>query len=225
MEVGPLAPAHTRAAATLLADAFRDYPAWRSIGPRRDRARWWMLHRFYRGALARAHAHGAPLAATQGGRLLGVAITYPADRWPPPAASFWHEAWGVALAGPGAAARGLAASSRIDAVHPAEPHAFLHTLGVDPRVQRCGAGAALLEHLIATSEAHGVAIHLTTSAPDNLPYYRRFGFELDGERRLPRDVPLWAMLRPGRGPVEGVTPPAPRRAQAPRPSSPRSASR
>jgi GNAT superfamily N-acetyltransferase len=196
MEVGPLAPAETRAAGTLLADAFRDYPAWRSIGPRRDRARWRMVDRFYRGALARALAHGAPLAASEDGRLLGVAIVYPADRWPPPAASFWHEAWGVALAGPGAAARGLAATTRIDAVHPRGPHAFLHTLGVHPGAQRRGAGAALLERLIADSEAAGVAIHLTTSTPENLPYYRRFGFELDGEGRLPRDVPLWAMLRP-----------------------------
>jgi GNAT superfamily N-acetyltransferase len=137
-----------------------------------------------------------PLAASEDGGLLGVAIVYPADRWPPPAASLWHEAWGVALAGPGAAARGLTATARIDAVHPPEPHAFLHTLGVEPRAQRRGTGAALLERLIAEAEAAGVAIHLTTSTPENLPYYRRFGFEPDGERGLPRDVPLWAMLRP-----------------------------
>jgi GNAT superfamily N-acetyltransferase len=195
MEVGPLPPTQSRAAADLLADAFVDYPAWRSIGPRREPARRRMLNRFYCGALARAHAHGAPLAAAHDGRLLGVAITYPADRWPPPAASFWHEAWGVALAGPGAAARGLVATARIDAVHPPEPHAFLHTLGVHPGAQRRGAGAALVERLIAVCEPSGVAIHLTTSTPENLPYYRRFGFELDGESRLPRGVPLWAMLR------------------------------
>ena len=116
--------------------------------------------------------------------------------WPPPAASFLHEAWGVALCGPAAALRGLRASSAVDAVHPDEPHAFLHTIGVDPGSQRSGAGTALLDHLIADAALRGVPIHLTTSAPENLPYYRRFGFELDGERTLPRRVPLWAMLRP-----------------------------
>ncbi len=172
-----------------------------------------MLNRFYRGALVRAYAHGAVLGASDG-ELRGIAIVYPADRWPPPPRSFVHEAWGVALSGPGAAARGLRATSAIDAVHPHEPHDFLHTLGVDPGAQRTGAGTALLEHIAGHAEARGVPIHLTTSAPENLPYYRRFGYELDGERELPRGVPLWSMMRPpARAPEPGS-----------RPSSPRSAS-
>jgi ribosomal protein S18 acetylase RimI-like enzyme len=196
MDVHPLPPERAREAASVLADAFRDYPAWCAIGPRRAPARRRMVNRFYRGALARARAHGLSLAAIEAGELRGVAIVYPPDRWPPPAASFLHEAWGVALCGPGAALRGLRASSAVDAVHPDEPHTFLHTIGVDPGSQRCGAGTALLDHLITEAEARGVPVHLTTSAAENLPYYRRFGFELDGERTLPRNVPLWAMLRP-----------------------------
>jgi GNAT superfamily N-acetyltransferase len=137
MNVDPLPPDRFREAARLLADAFLDYPAWRAIGPRRERARWRMVNRFYRGAL--------------------------------------------------------------DAVHPREPHVFLHTIGVDPRSQRAGAGTALLEHMIADADDRAAPIHLTTSAAENLPYYRRFGFQLDGERRLPRDVPLWSMLRPAAG--------------------------
>jgi GNAT superfamily N-acetyltransferase len=219
MKVGPLPPARFQEAAFLLANAFRDYPAWVAIGPRRAGRRWRMVRRFYRGALARADAHGLPLSATEGGRLHGVAIAYPADRWPPPARSFWHEAWGVALSGPGAAIRGLRATEAVDAVHPPGPHDFLHTIGVDPGSQRSGAGAELLRHLIFAAEGRTVPIHLTTSAPENLPYYRRFGFELDGERRLPRDVPLWAMLRPA---TEREPTPAPGR--GPRPSSPPSAS-
>jgi ribosomal protein S18 acetylase RimI-like enzyme len=195
MDVDPLPPARFREAAFLLADAFRDYPAWRAIGSRRARPRWRLVNRFYRGALTRAGAHGAPLAASDDGRLRGVAITYPADRWPPPPASFFHEAWGVALAGPGAALRGIRASGAVEAVHPDEPHVFLHTIGVDPRSQRSGAGTALLDHVIAEADERTVPIHLTTSAAENLPYYRRFGFELDGERALPRGVPLWSMLR------------------------------
>ena len=66
----------------------------------------------------------------------------------------------------------------------------LQATGID------SAGGALLAHVIAEAEAHGVAIHLTTSTSDNLPYYRRFGFEVTAEERLPRGVPLWAMDRP-----------------------------
>ena len=180
----------------MLADAFRDYPAWTSIGPRRPAARWRMVNRFYRGALARAQASGSPLGAYDGRRLVGVAITYPAGSWPPSASSFFHEAWGVAMSGPGASVRGLLASVKIDAAHPATSHAFLHTLGVDPRTQRSGAGASLLDRLIAGADRSAVPVHLTTSTPDNLPYYRRFGFEVDGEATLPRGAPLWSMLRP-----------------------------
>jgi len=105
----------------MLADAFRDYPVWLAIGPRRAAPRWRMVNRFYRGALARAGAHGAPLAASRADQLRGVAITYPAGRWPPPPASFVHEAWGVALSGPGAVLRGLRSTGAIDAAHPPGP--------------------------------------------------------------------------------------------------------
>ena len=195
MHVRPLLPERSREAAHLLADAFRDYPVWRAIGPRHPRARWRMVNRFYRGALARAHGAGVPLAAADPGALRGVAITYPAERWPPPVASFFHEAWGVVLSGPGAAMRGLRSTREVDGAHPTCPHDCLHTIGVDPGFQRRGAGNALLEHLIAAADERSVPIHLTTSSPENLPYYRRFGFEVDGERSLARGVPLWSMLR------------------------------
>src|SRR5918994_446873 len=100
IDVRPLPSELHRDAARLLADAFRDYPAWLAIASRCPGPRWRTLERFYRGALARAHDHGAVLAAGDGGRPAGVAIAYLPERWPPPAASFWHEAWGVALAGP-----------------------------------------------------------------------------------------------------------------------------
>jgi GNAT superfamily N-acetyltransferase len=198
IDVRPLPSELHHEAARLLADAFRDYPAWLAIASRRPGPRWRTLERFYRGALARAHHHGSVLTAGDDGRPVGIAIAYPPERWPPPVRSFWHEAWGVGLAGPGAALRGLRATGALDAAHPAEPHLFLHTLGVDPPNQRSGAGGALLEHLIDTA-GPGVLIHLTTSAPDNLPYYRRFGFELTDEISLEDSPPLWLMWRPARG--------------------------
>jgi GNAT superfamily N-acetyltransferase len=197
VEVSALAPAKHAAGAELLADAFVDYPAWTSIGPRKRGRRWTMLRRFYSGAIARATRWGGPVSCARAhDEPVAVAIAYGPGSWPPPVRSFLREAWGVTFAGPGPAVRGLTSSSAIDAAHPPEPHIFVHTLGVDPKHQRKGAGGALLEPLIGEAERLHVPVHLTTSAPENLPYYRRFGFEVVSEATLPRDVPLWSMIRP-----------------------------
>ncbi len=197
VDVSELPPALRATGAELLADAFVDYPAWLSIGPRSRRRRWTMVRRFYLGAIARAARHGGPIRhATEDGRPLAVMIAYGPGTWPPPAFSFPLEAWGVALAGPGPALRGLTSSSAIDSAHPPEPHFFVHTLGVGPRDQRRGAGAAMLGPLVDQADRLGTPVHLTTSAAENLPYYRRFGFDVVAESSLPRDVPLWSMVRP-----------------------------
>jgi ribosomal protein S18 acetylase RimI-like enzyme len=198
MEVAELGMSQRAAGASLLAAAFVDYPAWLSIGPTSRRGRRRMLRRFYSGAIARAERWGGPVAcATEAGRPVAVAIVYGPDRWPPPVRSFLREAWGVAAAGPAPAVRGLVASSAVDAAHPPERHSFLHTLGVAPAHQRAGAGRALMDALTGSADVRGLAVHLTTSAPENLAYYHRFGFRLLSESTLPRDVPLWSMVRPG----------------------------
>jgi ribosomal protein S18 acetylase RimI-like enzyme len=172
-------------------------PAWRAVGPRSDRAMRRMLDRYYRGAIARALRYGGRVeAARDEGRVVGAAISYDSGSWPPPIHSFAYEAWGVLLAGPGPATRGLVADSRLEAAHPPEPHAFLHTLGVDPASQRRGAGAVLVASLIQRSDPAATPIHLSTAKPENLPYYRRFGFEVIDELRMPGGVPLWSMLHP-----------------------------
>jgi ribosomal protein S18 acetylase RimI-like enzyme len=200
LEVGPLTEERVREGALALAEAFMHDPGWRAIAPRRDPAARRMLRRYFRGATTRAIRFGGRVeAATRGDEVIGVAIGYGAARWPPPTRSFPHEAWGVILAGPGPTWRGLVGDSRLEAAHPAGPHAFLHTLGVDPAHQRSGAGTALVESLIARHDSDGTPIHLTTANPANLPYYRRFGFEVIGEATLPRGVPMWSMLRSALG--------------------------
>ena len=199
--VGALGAERTREAALVLAEAFMTDPGWRAIAPRRDSAARRMLRRYFRGAATRAIRYGGRVeAATRDGVLVGIAIGYDADGWPPPARSFPHEAWGVILAGPGPTWRGLVGDSKLEAAHPAGRHAFLHTLGIDPAHQRSGAGTALIESLIARHGDGETPIHLTTANPENLPYYRRFGFEVIGKATLPRGVPLWSLLRPA-GPL------------------------
>jgi hypothetical protein len=42
--VEPLAAAHHRGAAVVLADAFLDDPGWIAVGPRGNRARWKFIY-------------------------------------------------------------------------------------------------------------------------------------------------------------------------------------
>jgi hypothetical protein len=45
-------------------------------------------------------------------------------------------------------------------------------------------------------DAEGLPAYLESTNPENLPYYRRFGFEVTGEISLPEDEPkLWPMWR------------------------------
>jgi predicted N-acetyltransferase YhbS len=73
---------------------------------------------------------------------------------------------------------------------------FVSLLAVHPSRQRSGHGRALLSEALRRADEQGVPAYLDTANPANLPYYRSFGFELVGEDRLPRDAPIWHLLRP-----------------------------
>jgi predicted N-acetyltransferase YhbS len=68
-------------------------------------------------------------------------------------------------------------------------------LAVDPGSQRRGAGRALLGQVLSEADEREVPVYLDTAKPENLPYYRSFGFELTGEGRLPREATIWYLLR------------------------------
>ena len=67
---------------------------------------------------------------------------------------------------------------------------------VDPAAQRSGVGRALMARVIADAATAAVPIYLETAKPDNVPYYRSFGFVETGREKLPRGASLWLMLRP-----------------------------
>ena len=110
---------------------------------------------------------------------------------------------------------------RIDEVHPPERQWYLAVLGVDPLFQRTGA-VARCSNRCSRSLRHRGALpaYLETQKPENVPYYRTFGFELVQELDVRGCPPLWTMTRPPR--PEGVTTPATAQA-APTPSRRRAA--
>jgi ribosomal protein S18 acetylase RimI-like enzyme len=78
--------------------------------------------------------------------------------------------------GLGVAHRWREAFERLDARHPAAPHWYLGTLGVDPGFQGMGVGTALARSWLARVDHDGVAAYLETDRAENLPFYGRLGF-------------------------------------------------
>ena len=80
--------------------------------------------------------------------------------------------------------------------HPEEPHWYLAIIGSDPTVRGTGLGQALMRSRLDRCDAEYAPAYLESSNPDNIPYYERFGFEVNGELRLPDGGPsLWPMWR------------------------------
>ena len=184
------------AAADALAASFIDDPGWCAVGPRNRRRRLTMLQRFFRAHLRVARRWGGPIyAAYDGDGPLGALIGFEEGLYPPPPQSLALEAPGMIAAGPGTVIRSLRGQAALEAGHPEEPHATVSMLGVDPGSQRSGAGRALLGRFLGEADEREVLVYLDTANPDNLPYYRSFGFELTGERGLPRGATIWYLLR------------------------------
>jgi ribosomal protein S18 acetylase RimI-like enzyme len=62
--------------------------------------------------------------------------------------------------------------------HPAALLSYLWFIGVRPQEQGKGAGSHLLSEIIDKSKAEGRIICLETSTEKNLPWYKKFGFEI-----------------------------------------------
>jgi GNAT superfamily N-acetyltransferase len=79
--------------------------------------------------------------------------------------------------------------------HPAEPHWFLPLMGVDPLWQGAGIGSALLQHALDRCDRERKPAYLESTNPRNIPFYRRFGFEVLGTIEAAGCPPISPMLR------------------------------
>lgn len=91
--------------------------------------------------------------------------------------------------------RALGVLGRMEKLHPKEPHYYLEVLGTDPAQQGKGHGAALLNVILEKADNEGVGAYLESSKDKNVPYYRRFGFEVVGEIHHPNGPTMWRMWR------------------------------
>jgi ribosomal protein S18 acetylase RimI-like enzyme len=59
---------------------------------------------------------------------------------------------------------------------PSEPHSHLGPIGVEPEAQGRRVGSTLMERYCAELDRTGMAGYLETDRPENVEFYRRFGF-------------------------------------------------
>jgi GNAT superfamily N-acetyltransferase len=91
--------------------------------------------------------------------------------------------------------------SRIESMHPHEPHWYLATLGTDPDAQGRGIGSALMRPVLDHCDAEGLPAYLESSKERNVPFYARHGFAVVKEVPLPHGGPsIWTMWREPQGP-------------------------
>lgn len=68
--------------------------------------------------------------------------------------------------------------TRVRSFHPVEPFSYLWFIGVSPEAQQRGIGAGILNHVIQEAEKQNRPIYLETSVDSNLPWYKKYGFEM-----------------------------------------------
>ena len=79
---------------------------------------------------------------------------------------------------------------------PATLHWHLGPVAVDPSVQGQGIGSAMLTAFCAHMDAYGTFSYLETDRPQNVRFYKKFGFIVAAEATVV-GVPNWFMSRAG----------------------------
>ncbi|MQA83924.1 MAG: GNAT family N-acetyltransferase [Streptosporangiales bacterium] len=138
-----------------------------------------------------------PICATRGGTLVGVTGVAPPGACQPTATQRLRILPRVVALGPRSAGRTMTWTSAWARRDPDEPHVHLGPLAVDAHLQGQGIGSLIMrEHCRRLDEADQVG-YLETDKPENVHFYRRFGFEVLAEEAV-IGVPNWFMRRPVR---------------------------
>src|SRR5438309_8944050 len=72
---------------------------------------------------------------------------------------------------------------------------YLEFLGTRRDVQRKGVGSAVIGSMLERCDREGTPAYLEASSPENVPFYRRHGFDVREELQLKGGPPVWAMMR------------------------------
>jgi ribosomal protein S18 acetylase RimI-like enzyme len=196
-EVVPITPPLVRGAARAAAEGFMDNEIWVWLIPRRWQLRR-LLPRHYRAMIRRVYIPRGAAWTTPD--TAGASLWFPPGTLEMSARERFAEVLSLLPEGIDSFRRASRWEELIAEHHPRESHWYLQTLSIEPASQRRGAGTALIRPGLERADADGVGTYLETQRESNIPYYRRFGFELTGEISLEDSPPLWLMWRePGAG--------------------------
>jgi len=92
--------------------------------------------------------------------------------------------------------RGISVDTALYKIKPDTPHYYLFAIGTRSSKQGKGVGGKLMEAGLEKVDATGMPAYLESSKEINVPFYRRYGFEVI-ERIVPTKgcPPLWLMWR------------------------------
>jgi GNAT superfamily N-acetyltransferase len=177
-----LEPKDASAAGRVLSRSHADYPSFRQLFPepaRRARA----LEPMFTGIARDAARLGSAYAAVSDDATIhGVAIWLAPGRFP---WSAWRQLRGagwmlrVLRAAPGSFRAFMKTGANGARLHPAYPHWYLETMGVDPDAQRKGLGGRLLQPVLEIADGDRVDCYLETADRANVEYYARHGFAVE----------------------------------------------
>lgn len=187
-----------RAAARVLADAFADDPLMAYIWPDRE-ARIASLPKYFEVSLRHVHSAGGGVQVVcgAGGRIAGVAVWDPPNRWEQSTTSAIRAAPGQLLALRTRVFAALRVRGTLEERHPRHPpHWYLSNIGTASAVRGAGYGRALLDSRLADCDANELSAYLVCTRRENIAYYEKFGFVVTESFSLPGNGPeLWSMVR------------------------------
>jgi ribosomal protein S18 acetylase RimI-like enzyme len=189
--------------AASLALAFDDDPVMAFLFPSQT-ARVSRLTRFFRTGLVVQHLSRA--ACFTDAECAGAALWAPPGHWRLTIGQMVRGAPGLVTALGANLLTALRALAAVERAHPHAPHYYLAVLGTRPDRQGRGLGSAYLGPILDRCDREGLGAYLESSKESNIPFYRRHGFEVTGEIRLPGGPlvwPMWRNPRSARGPDAG----------------------
>ena len=198
-DISPISADQIPSAASVLANAFSDAPRFRFLLPNDVRGpaklRWYWGATIRASIITGAVVHVARRESS--GDVGAVAIWEPPEQGERGALTLVRSGlWAAPIRlGLPAYLRRRALGPMLSALDPPNPCWYLDTIGVEPSEQRTGLGTALLDLMLKRIDEDALPSFLDTSAPDNLGYYERFGFQVTAESTLPNGIPLWGMTR------------------------------
>lgn len=194
LEARRATPADHEAAAEALALAFVDDPGWSHLLPNTE-TRGERLLEFFTTEIANVVPGYRELWVLEDGS--GAALWGRPGRWRVPFTRTARPAPSMARVFGRRLALAIWTQLRFERKHPARPdHWYLQYVGVEPRRQGRGLGAALLSPVLRLCDESGTPAYLEASSDRNYLLYERHGFELTETFPMPlRGPPIREMWR------------------------------